>query len=121
MAHFAADGDHREFLKIKAPKDPHRIEGLQFEWRFARHDIGKIKGQHRRSVIERAETNQLGMACGFWQQLVVTRNQVSQLHTVVVGVLAGMKDVAIEKDSFVTERKDGRDSDLVSVCNFELR
>lgn len=77
MAHLAAHRNHRRLFKIKAAEYPYRVERFQFQWRFPRHDLGKVKGQHRGSVIGRAEANEFSMARGFREQFVVGRNQIS--------------------------------------------
>ena len=47
-------------------------------------------------------------------------NQVGELHSLAICVLARMKDVPIEINGLVRIRQDGRDSDLIAILDLEI-
>src|SRR6266700_235735 len=60
------------------------------------------------------------MARRLREEFVVSSNQVLELHAIVIRVLAGMKNVAIQVDCLFAVRQDGRDMDFVAVLNVEV-
>ena len=56
----------------------------------------------------------------FRQQVAVRTNQVRNAHAVAIRIFSGMKNVAIEVNSFFRIRKDGRNADLIAILHLEL-
>ena len=82
--------------------------------------LGEIEGNHLGSVVGGREANDFSMAHRrLGRKIAVRRDEVGDAHAFAVGVLAGMKNIAIEIDGLLTEGQDGRDADLVAILNLE--
>ena len=108
-------------FEVEAAEDTHGVERLQFR-RLRR--IGQrrrqVKAFHAGTEVGRIEPHDLAIVSrGFRQKIAVRRDQICQLHSIVIGIAPGTKNVALQINRLFVVRSNGKDMDLVAVLNLE--
>jgi len=134
MAHFAAHRNRGRIFEIVAAKDAHRVKGPEHDilfvvrarriggirFRWCPQRVAQIEGDDLRRVVRRIQPDDLRMARGrLRQQVCIGMNKVGDPHAFAIGVLAGMKDVAVEINGLLAVGQQRRDANFVSILNFE--
>src|SRR5207237_10774536 len=101
---------------------PHRIERLQDETLiFTRKRNVQNASQYFRRVIRSLQANDLCVRLGRLRPYVAKRvDEIRDFHSLAVCILARPENMAVEVHGLVCERKNRRNSDLVTVLDVEI-
>ena len=122
ISHLTSYGNHGRIFKIKPPKHAHRVKRLQDETLiFTRKRIFQIESQYFGRVIRSLQADDLCVRLVRLRQYVAKRfDEIRDFHSLAVCILARPENMAVEVHGLVCERKNRRNSDLVTVLDVEI-
>ena len=82
--------------------------------------LGQIKTLDTGMKIGRIQANNLRILSGrLWQQVLVRRDQIRELHALLVGITAWSKHVSLQVNRVLVVRRDREDMNDIAVVDQE--